>query len=48
MIRKNEPRVTLTHKLHYDHLKCNKERARHIRERYGIEQDYTHGQQTLI
>lgn len=47
MIKKSEPRVTLSHKLHFDHLKCNQERAKNIKDRYGMGVDYTKGQRRL-
>ena len=47
MIKKNQPKITLTHKLHYDHLECNKERVKAIKERHGIDIDYTGGQKGL-
>lgn len=46
-IKKNQAKITLTHKLFYDHLECNKERVKSIKEKYGIDQDYTGGQKGL-
>ena len=48
MIKKGDQRITLTHNLHYDHLDCNKKRVKSIKEKYGLDQDYTGGQKTLI
>ena len=46
-IKKTQLKITLTHNLHYDHVECSKERVKHIKERYDIDTDYTHGQKTL-
>lgn len=39
--------ITWLKNLHYEHLECNKERVKSIKEKYGIDQDYTHGQKGL-
>lgn len=47
MIKKNEPKVSLGRPF-YDHLDCNKKRVESIKEKHGIDVDYTDGQQKLI
>lgn len=47
IIKKGEAKVCLTHNLFYDHLECNKKRQEAIKERYGIDVDYTKGQKQL-
>ena len=47
-IKKGDARITLTKGLHFDHVECNEERVKSIKEKYGIDQDYTQGQQKLV